>query len=162
LPAHPNTGGDDTRGQLGSLLEADHGAGRLLACTLYALGDPVCRVYVHAKLAIVDDRWMTVGSANLNEHSLFNDTEVNVVTDDSALIQKTRHRLWAEHLEASTEAVTGEPTELIDKIWRSIASEQHERHKRKEKPTHRLTLLPDVSSRTALLLGPIQGLLVDA
>ena len=24
------------------------------------------------------DRWLTVGSANLNEHSLFNDTEVNI------------------------------------------------------------------------------------
>jgi phosphatidylserine/phosphatidylglycerophosphate/cardiolipin synthase-like enzyme len=25
---------------------------------------------------------MTIGSANLNEHSLFNDTEVNALTDD--------------------------------------------------------------------------------
>ena len=28
--------------------------------------------------AIVDDGWLTLGSANLNEHSLFNDTEMNV------------------------------------------------------------------------------------
>ena len=35
------------------------------------------RVYVHAKIAVVDDAWLTVGSANLHEHSLFNDTEVN-------------------------------------------------------------------------------------
>ena len=32
--------------------------------------------------AIVDDDWLTIGSANLNEHSLFNDTEMNVVTHD--------------------------------------------------------------------------------
>ena len=84
LPSKPNSGGDDTRGVLGELLEADAGAGRLLACTLYArvgrLADPV---YVHAKIGIVDDAWLTVGSANLNEHSLFNDTEMNVVTHDA-------------------------------------------------------------------------------
>ena len=36
-------------------------------------------VYVHAKVGVVDDRWLTIGSANLNEHSLFNDTEMNVL-----------------------------------------------------------------------------------
>ena len=47
-------------------------------------------VYVHAKIGIVDDRWLTLGSANLNEHSLFNDTELNVVTCDAALARQTR------------------------------------------------------------------------
>jgi phosphatidylserine/phosphatidylglycerophosphate/cardiolipin synthase-like enzyme len=42
-------------------------------------------LYVHAKVAIVDDRWLTVGSANLNEHSLFNDTEINIATCDPML-----------------------------------------------------------------------------
>src|SRR2546425_1688518 len=37
LPARPNSGGDDTRGQLGTLGQADDGAGRLLACTRYAV-----------------------------------------------------------------------------------------------------------------------------
>ena len=36
LPSRPNNGADDTRGQLGVLVEADGGAGRFLACTLYA------------------------------------------------------------------------------------------------------------------------------
>ncbi len=39
-------------------------------------------LYVHAKIGIVDDAWLTVGSANLNEHSFFNDSEMNVVTCD--------------------------------------------------------------------------------
>src|SRR5206468_1620460 len=80
LPVKPNTGAEDTRGLLAELVEADGGAGRLLACTLYGrhgrVSDPV---YVHAKVGIVDDAWLTIGSANLNEHSLFNDTEMNVV-----------------------------------------------------------------------------------
>jgi phosphatidylserine/phosphatidylglycerophosphate/cardiolipin synthase-like enzyme len=85
LPADANDGADDTRGQLADLVECDGGAGRLLACSLYALGESGPRqVYVHAKIGIVDDRWLTLGSANLNEHSLFNDTEVNVVTCDPA------------------------------------------------------------------------------
>ena len=53
---------------------------RFLACTLFQPGGS--SVYVHAKVGIVDDAWLTVGSANLNEHSLFNDTEVNVVVRD--------------------------------------------------------------------------------
>ena len=85
---------------LGELIDADAGAGRVLACTLYAragaLADPV---YVHAKVGIVDDDWLTIGSANLNEHSLFNDTEMNVVVRDPQLVRSTRCRLWAEHLE---------------------------------------------------------------
>jgi phosphatidylserine/phosphatidylglycerophosphate/cardiolipin synthase-like enzyme len=41
LPSKPNTGSDDTRGALAELVEADAGAGRLLACTLYARhGEP--------------------------------------------------------------------------------------------------------------------------
>ena len=55
-------------------------------------------VYVHAKIGIVDDRWLTIGSANLNEHSLFNDTELNVLTCDPELARGTRLRLWSEHL----------------------------------------------------------------
>ena len=45
-------------------------------------GRTIDRLYVHAKIGIVDDRWLTIGSANLNAHSLFNDSEMNVVTCD--------------------------------------------------------------------------------
>lgn len=164
LPAKPNSGGDDTRGQLGTLLQADGENHRVLACTLVSRGGSAqdLPIYVHAKVAIVDDQWMTIGSANLNEHSLFNDTEMNVVTHDVPLITKTRHRLWAEHLERPIAEMTGNPTELIDKTWRPIAQEQAERVARQERQTHRLTLLPGVSRRSGLLRGPLQGLVVDA
>ena len=49
-------------------MEADAGAGRVLACCLFArsaeTADPI---YVHAKIGIIDDHWLTVGSANLND-----------------------------------------------------------------------------------------------
>ncbi len=161
LPAHPNTGADDTRGQLAVLSEADVDE-RLLCCTLVARGSRATEpVYVHAKIGIVDDRWLTLGSANLNEHSLFNDTEVNLVIDDPALAAATRHRLWAEHLEIPLDEVAGDPARLVDDVWRPTASEQLARRRRGAPPTHRLLLLPGVSRRTRRLLGPIQSLLVD-
>jgi phosphatidylserine/phosphatidylglycerophosphate/cardiolipin synthase-like enzyme len=163
LPAKPDTGGDDTRGQLGTLLQADADGGRLVACTLYAIGaERDWPIYVHAKVGIVDDAWMTIGSANLNEHSLFNDTEMNVVTHDAELARQTRVRLWAEHLQHPDNEVAEDPIAVIDRLWKPIAREQAERRTRGERATHRLTMLPGISRRSRLLLGPLQGLVVDA
>jgi phosphatidylserine/phosphatidylglycerophosphate/cardiolipin synthase-like enzyme len=146
LPAKPNNGTDDTRGQLGVLAAADRDQ-RLLACTLYQPGH-VEQVYVHAKIGIVDDRWLCVGSANLNEHSFFNDTETCVITTDEELVRATRLRLWREHLRRDD--VDGAPHEVIDRLWVPTA----------EQGDH-LALLPHVSRRTRRFLGPINGLLVD-
>jgi phosphatidylserine/phosphatidylglycerophosphate/cardiolipin synthase-like enzyme len=162
LPANPNDGKDDTRGQLADLIEADDGAGRVLACTLRALGElGPCPVYVHAKIGVVDDRWLTLGSANLNEHSLFNDSELNVVTCDRELAKRTRLRLWAEHLERSELELSANPVRVVDELWKPIAREQYERREQGLPPTHRLCLLPGVSRRSRRLFGPLQGLLVD-
>ncbi len=162
LPAHPSSGGDDTRGQLGVLRAADVDR-RLLACTIVAHGaGPPQPVYVHAKVGVVDDRWLTVGSANLNEHSLFNDTEVNVACDDAALATTTRQRLWAEHLETDVAAIAAaHPAGLVDEVWRPVAEEQRRRRESGAPPTRRLVELPHLSSRSRRLLGPVQGLLVD-
>ena len=163
LPAKPNNGADETRGQLGVLAEADGGAGRLLACTLYQRGDDeVARpVYVHAKIGIADDEWLTIGSANLNEHSLFNDTEFNVVCCDGDLVRETRLRLWAEHLDRPAEELGGDPTQVIDELWRPLAEEQLARRQADAPLTHKLLRLPHVSRRTRRLLGPLQGFVVD-
>jgi phosphatidylserine/phosphatidylglycerophosphate/cardiolipin synthase-like enzyme len=74
---------------------------------------------VHAKIRIVADRWLTIGSANVNEHSLFNDTERNVVTRDPELARETRLRLWAEHLECEPGDLAGDPTGIVDERWRA-------------------------------------------
>jgi phosphatidylserine/phosphatidylglycerophosphate/cardiolipin synthase-like enzyme len=162
LPRRPSDGADTTRGQLGRLVQADAGRDRLLAVTVNAHEEghngPL---YVHAKVGIVDDTWMTIGSANLNEHSLFNDTEVNVVLRDAELIRGTRLRLWAEHLQRAEADVAGDPTAVVDKIWRTIAAEQAAREHQNMPPSHRLTLLPSVSRHRERLQGPIRGLLTD-
>ena len=162
LPAKPYGGGDDTRGALAELVEADDGRGRMLACTLYAreqsAADPI---YVHAKVAIVDDRVLTLGSANLNDHSLFNDTEMNLLVEDAEIARETRIRLWAEHLECSPADVAGDATDIVDLLWRPIAEEQLARREQGRPLSHRLVMLPHVSRRSARLLGPLQGLIVD-
>lgn len=162
LPSRPKGGGDDTRGGLGELMDADRGAGRVLGCCLFAPGaggaDPV---YVHAKVGIVDDRWLTVGSANLNDHSLFNDTEANVVTHDPDLARRLRLDLWSEHLELPAEELAGDPADVIDEVMRPVAEEQLGRRLRGLPPTRRLARLDHVSRRSHRLLGPLQGLVVD-
>ena len=162
LPSKPNSGADDTRGVLGHLIDADEDAGRVLACTLYArsgsLADPI---YVHAKIAIVDDAWLTLGSANLNEHSLFNDTEMNIVSHDPDLARQTRLRLWAEHLELSADQLPHDPIQAIDELWKPISKEQLRRRDEGQPLTHRLVRLPHLSRRSGRVRGPLSGLLVD-
>ncbi|MEO6859396.1 MAG: phospholipase D family protein [Solirubrobacteraceae bacterium] len=165
LPAKANNGADDTKGQLGVLIEADAGQGRVLGATIRSLSpmkDRADPLYVHAKVAVVDDRWLIIGSANLNAHSFFNDTEMCVVTDDAALARSTRIRLWAEHLELTEDEVAASsPTSLIDERWRPIAAEQLRRMRSGANPTHRLLELPGVSRRSGRLLGPLSGLIDD-
>jgi phosphatidylserine/phosphatidylglycerophosphate/cardiolipin synthase-like enzyme len=162
LPGHPYGGADDTRGALGELVAADAGSGRILACSLYAPAGRVADlVYVHAKLGVIDDRVLIVGSANLNDHSMFNDTEAALVTDDAELAARTRRRLWAEHLECDEDEVAGDPAEIIDRRFRPRAEEQAARRRRGEPMTARLSLLGGTSMQSARLLGPLEGLLVD-
>ena len=162
LPANPNNGADSTRGQLGVLAEADGENRRFLAATLSArTGGLAAPLYVHAKVAIIDDAWLTVGSANLNDHSLFNDSEVNIVACDRELARETRLRLWSEHLESPLAAVSGDASRVVDELWRPIAEDQLARRRRGAPATHRLFKLPGVSRRSRALLGPLDGLVVD-
>ncbi len=107
LPDHPNVGRAFTDAGLVRLREAAPEAavqGRIQAFCLAASatvdGEEVYRpIYVHAKVAIIDDLWSTVGSANLNNRGMRDDTELNVATLDSELAHGLRMLLWAEHLE---------------------------------------------------------------
>jgi phosphatidylserine/phosphatidylglycerophosphate/cardiolipin synthase-like enzyme len=66
--------------------------------------------YIHSKLLLVDDRFLSVGSANMNNRSLGYDTELNVCwegqggDDLSASIREARINLLAEHTGLEIEA----------------------------------------------------------
>jgi phosphatidylserine/phosphatidylglycerophosphate/cardiolipin synthase-like enzyme len=165
LPSHPNNGADDSRGQVGLLIDADKKSGddttRFLACTLYQPGRGGHPVYVHSKAAVIDDAWLTIGSANLNAHSLFNDTEANIVVRDPELAREVRLRLWEEHLERPRHEIDGDPARVFDELWKPLAQERLDRRKREGWVDGKLTLLPHVSRRTEALWGPLNGLFVD-
>jgi len=72
-------------------------------------------VMVHAKIVVVDDRSLRVGSSNLNNRSMGLDTECDVVVlgrdDDSRRsIRRIRHALIAEH----TGRTVGEVADALD------------------------------------------------
>ena len=162
LPSKPNNGEEDTRGMLAHVADADAGRGRFLATTIDAMtGSTVDRLYVHAKVGIVDDRWLTVGSANLNAHSFFNDTEVNVQVHDPGFARGTRLRLWSEHLGLPEDEIAGDPTEVVDRLWIPIARLEGERHRVGQRREHRLRELKPSSRKVERLLGPMDAIVVD-
>ena len=62
-------------------------------------GTPVLHdqpVYNHSKLMLVDDRWLSVGSANKNNRSLLYDGEINAVVLDDAFVAAARRRILAD------------------------------------------------------------------
>ena len=56
-------------------------------------------VYVHAKLLIVDDIFMTLGSANIAFTSMDFHSELNVLCNDPETARALRKRLWEEHFQ---------------------------------------------------------------
>jgi phosphatidylserine/phosphatidylglycerophosphate/cardiolipin synthase-like enzyme len=106
LPDHPNVGRIFTDAGLTRLREeAPEAAAQgqiqafCLATSSEVAGEQDYRpIYVHAKVAIVDDLWSTIGSANLNNRGMRDDTEMNVATLNPELARGLRLLLWAEHL----------------------------------------------------------------
>jgi phosphatidylserine/phosphatidylglycerophosphate/cardiolipin synthase-like enzyme len=45
----------------------------------------------------VDDKWITIGSANIDKNGFKDSTEVNVGITSSSLAKQLRTRLWTEH-----------------------------------------------------------------
>ena len=62
-------------------------------------------VYVHAKTALVDDGWATIGSTNLVFTSFQGDTEMNISWWDPTSVRALRVDLMAEHLGEDTVAL---------------------------------------------------------
>ncbi len=62
-------------------------------------------IYVHSKVGIIDDRWMTIGSANASKRSFEYDTELNTFLDDRNQSMTFRQKLWAEHAQVREDQV---------------------------------------------------------
>ncbi len=76
-------------------------------------------VYPHAKIAVVDDTWAYIGSANANGRSLQGtDAEMGVVLHNRADVTAFRKALWKEHLQQ--DIGTRQVREFVD-TWKSAA-----------------------------------------
>lgn len=95
---------------------------KVLVCTLVAPDSPPEKwdyVYVHTKLMIVDDVFMTLGSANINVRSMAVDSELNICHENMAVTQPLRRRLWDLHTKGFKDGASDAP-ETAFKAWTSI------------------------------------------
>ncbi len=70
--------------------------------------------YLHAKVAVVDGVWATVGSSNLDPLSLLLAREANIVVQDKAFASSLSERLCTAILQNSKHI---EPSELANRPW---------------------------------------------
>lgn len=94
----------------------------------------IASIFVHAKLTIVDDVFVTIGSANLNRRGFFHDGEINAFAIPQALraagdnpARRLRTLLWAEHLglpPAMGPALLGDPVAAFDLFRRTRSDGQ--------------------------------------
>jgi phosphatidylserine/phosphatidylglycerophosphate/cardiolipin synthase-like enzyme len=81
-------------------------------------------VYVHAKVCVVDDAWMCVGSDNANRRSWTHDSELSAAVRDqgSDLPRRLRLGLAAEHLDCSADDVRLTDAEQWAEAYRQSAA----------------------------------------
>ena len=81
-------------------------------------------VYVHAKIMLIDDAWMTIGSCNIAKRSFFGDSEMNASVWDPAVVRALRCELLAEHLDVDT---SGMDDRAALALYRRIAADNQAR-----------------------------------
>ena len=88
-------------------------------------------IYIHAKLLLVDDGFMTLGSANLNQRSMAVDSEINIATNDAVLARNLRQRVWTQHSGGKICGKSGSQVEIADAFsnWRKLMASNFKRKK---------------------------------
>jgi cardiolipin synthase A/B len=92
-------------------------AARPVYGTLLAAGIEIYeydKSYLHAKVAVIDSVWATVGSSNLDPLSLLLAREANIVVQDAAFAQTLRQRLL---LAIANEGKRVDATQMANRPW---------------------------------------------
>jgi phosphatidylserine/phosphatidylglycerophosphate/cardiolipin synthase-like enzyme len=89
-------------------------------------------IYIHSKVAIIDDLWATIGSANSNNRSMLLDSECNVQLAHGPTVKKMRQAAWQEMLGGNI-GEHNDPLMAIKQGWHPIG-EANARAMTKQKP----------------------------
>ena len=88
-------------------------------CTLVAPDSPANNwmpVYVHSKVMIIDDVFLTHGSANINTRSMEVDSELNISHEHMGVTQPLRRQLWNIHTKGINNGASDAP-DIAFKAW---------------------------------------------
>ena len=87
--------------------------------------------YVHSKLMIIDDTFITNGSANINTRSMEVDSELNILHTNDMIARNARRELWKLHTNGM--GVQDNPVQAF-KAWGDIIEENRDSEKRGQPP----------------------------
>jgi phosphatidylserine/phosphatidylglycerophosphate/cardiolipin synthase-like enzyme len=93
-------------------------------------------VYIHAKLMMIDDAFMTVGSANINTRSMQVDSELNIVHDRPEITAPLRADQWEIYTDGSVSA--GMPLKEAYNRWSRIMKDNAKAKSDKDRPIAQL------------------------
>lgn len=100
-----------------------------------AAGKAWVETYIHAKLMIIDDTFMTLGSANINTRSMETDSELNIIHDRPEVSKPTRQTLWDLHTRNWIGTrIADLPIDDAYKAWKKIMNENQQRKLQSRSP----------------------------
>ncbi|CAD6554953.1 Cardiolipin synthase [Paraburkholderia hiiakae] len=105
-------------------------------CSLVAPDSPPGNwmpVYVHNKIMIVDDVFLTHGSANVNRRSMEVDSELNICHERMDVTRPLRKRLWNIHTGGLQDGASDVPKAAFD-AWEDIIKRNARKQKIGETP----------------------------
>jgi phosphatidylserine/phosphatidylglycerophosphate/cardiolipin synthase-like enzyme len=118
-------------------------------------------VYVHAKVCVIDDTWVTVGSDNVNRRSWSHDSEVSCAVVDATsngCAGNLRRSLWSEHLAVESDHPDLQDAERAFDLWQGTAHrlEEWHGHRRGERPGGRVRVhVPNTPGAVSRLASTI-------
>lgn len=84
-------------------------------------GEEWPEVYIHAKLMLIDDAFMTLGSANINTRSMQTDSELNIAHHRPEITRPLREQQWAKY--TAGQVTSGMSFYQTFGIWQKLMGE---------------------------------------
>ena len=102
-------------------------------------------VYIHAKLLLIDDAFMTLGSANINTRSMQTDSELNIAHHRPEITAPLRARQWETYTRGRV--TTGGSLKDAFKEWEQIMAKNSDAQKWSRSPVAQLMEFLRVSEK---------------